>query len=265
MMMGGVQFHGKALLSWRVALLPFLGGEELYRQFRLNESWDSPHNRQLLKRMPPVYGPAGAKPGSTHFQVFVGPNAGFEKHRGLHFADIADGLSNTILIVNAGNAVPWTKPEDLTYDPDQPLPELGDESAEGIQAVGFDGAFHMLKRNIEEPILRALITRNGGEVIDFDQARRPDRKRSLGAGDRIALREENDQLKQELTQIHKDLDRFRAELEAIAKTEQTNEETRKLTDENAMLRDQLEEARDKLKALAEQLRQLKHKQRGAKK
>ncbi len=39
-------------LSWRVHLLPFLGHNALYKQFRLEEPWDSPHNQQLLSSMP---------------------------------------------------------------------------------------------------------------------------------------------------------------------------------------------------------------------
>ncbi|MEM6979391.1 MAG: DUF1559 domain-containing protein, partial [Planctomycetota bacterium] len=46
---------GTPLLSWRVALLPFLGHQDLYQQFHLDESWDSPHNRQLIQLMPEEY------------------------------------------------------------------------------------------------------------------------------------------------------------------------------------------------------------------
>ena len=48
---------GKPLLSWRVALLPFLGEKGLYEQFHLDEPWDSPHNKLLLDQMPNVYAP----------------------------------------------------------------------------------------------------------------------------------------------------------------------------------------------------------------
>jgi len=54
-------------------------------------------------------------------------------------ADIIDGTSNTIMIVKAGTAVPWSKPDDLVYDPDQPLPELSDDPTETLQAAFFDG------------------------------------------------------------------------------------------------------------------------------
>lgn len=54
---------GRPLLSWRVAILPFLelegegvkGTEALYKQFRLDEPWDSPHNKALLSKMPAPY------------------------------------------------------------------------------------------------------------------------------------------------------------------------------------------------------------------
>src|SRR5262245_11913758 len=70
---------GKALLSWRVAILPYVEQDNLYRQFRLDEPWDSPHNKKLIARMPAVFGPAGqgAAAGRTAFQYIVGPGAVF--------------------------------------------------------------------------------------------------------------------------------------------------------------------------------------------
>ena len=41
--------EGVPLLSWRVLILPFLGEQELYRRFRLDEPWNSPHNVPLLQ------------------------------------------------------------------------------------------------------------------------------------------------------------------------------------------------------------------------
>lgn len=70
---------GKALLSWRVAILPYLEQDALYRQFRLNESWDSEHNLKLLAKMPDVmrvgYEPKDAT--HTHYQVFAGVGTPF--------------------------------------------------------------------------------------------------------------------------------------------------------------------------------------------
>ncbi|MBV9126015.1 MAG: DUF1559 domain-containing protein, partial [Planctomycetes bacterium] len=39
---------GRPLLSWRVAILPYIEQQNLYNQFRLDEPWDSPTNKKLL-------------------------------------------------------------------------------------------------------------------------------------------------------------------------------------------------------------------------
>lgn len=47
--------EGKPLYGWRVLLLPFLGENELYEKFNLEELWDSPHNIVFSKKSPEVY------------------------------------------------------------------------------------------------------------------------------------------------------------------------------------------------------------------
>src|SRR5262249_13356004 len=73
---------GKARLSWRVAILPYLDEMALYRQFNLEEPWDSPHNKGLLPLMPKVYEVPGdrktAPKGRTFYRAFVGPGAVFD-------------------------------------------------------------------------------------------------------------------------------------------------------------------------------------------
>jgi prepilin-type processing-associated H-X9-DG protein len=81
-------------------------------------------------------------------------------------AEFADGTSNTLMIAEAAKPVPWTKPEDLSHDPNKPLPKLGGHTPGGFNAAFCDGSVRFILQNIKEPILRALITRNGGEVID---------------------------------------------------------------------------------------------------
>ncbi len=168
--------HGQPLLSWRVLILPYLEDpsmQALFDRFKLDEPWDSPHNMELLAVMPKVYaiGP-DAKPGKTHTyrQVFVGKGAAFEGTEGLRVPeDFPDGLSNTILIVEGGEPVPWTKPQDIPFATDRPLPQLATVRVGGYEAAYADGSVHFLKKDLPEKILRALITRNGGEEIpNFD-------------------------------------------------------------------------------------------------
>src|SRR5262249_55759444 len=75
---------GKPALSWRVALLPYLEQQALYDRFHLDEPWDSPHNKELIKEMPTVFNcpeRTDAAPGTTTYRVFTGPGALFEAGR----------------------------------------------------------------------------------------------------------------------------------------------------------------------------------------
>jgi prepilin-type processing-associated H-X9-DG protein len=187
---------GKPLLSWRVAILPFIEQQNLYQQFKLDEPWDSPNNIRLVGMIPKVYlqpGEVSDGRGLTHYQVFAGPGtifddqaAALKKGRkggpggfgnvpgagqprlGLSITDIADGTSNTILIATASNPVPWTKPEDLPFGPGVPLPALGGVLQGNNFNVAFaDGSVKPIAKNAQPSLLKAAITRNGGENVNL--------------------------------------------------------------------------------------------------
>ena len=162
---------GKKLLSWRVMILPFIDQVELYQQFHLDEPWDSEHNIKLVDKMPAVFGtPAkGQKPGTTRYVAPLSANSIFGKPgKANGFADITDGTSNTIFVVEAlpGNAVVWTKPEDLVIDSKEPMKGIIDDTLEYSRAVFADGSVHQLKRTLKPSTLLKLIGMNDGEVID---------------------------------------------------------------------------------------------------
>ena len=159
---------GKPLLSWRVLLLPYLDQEALYKEFHLDEPWDSEHNKKLLAKMPKVFALPGAPEATeTYYQAFAGKGAFFEGKQGLKLPlDFPDGTSNTLMLVEAGGAVPWTKPADLPYDPDptKPLPKLGGYFRDGFNAALCDGSAHFVRKTVSDQSLRAAITRNGGDA-----------------------------------------------------------------------------------------------------
>jgi len=160
---------GKPLLSWRVAILPYIEQENLYKQFKLDEPWDSENNKELIPLMPKTYALPAAppNPGETHYRVFVGKGAAFDWIQGaLLPGDFTDGLSYTWLVVETAEGVPWTKPDELEYDPEKPLPKFGTYHSGGFNALFADGSVRLIFPTVKEKTLRALITRAGGEVVD---------------------------------------------------------------------------------------------------
>ena len=148
-------------------LLPYIEEGKLYTQFHLDEPWDSDHNKKLLEKMPTTFAPPDSqafKDHETHFQALVGKDTVFEKP-GLSIPrDIPDGLSQTILFVEAKTAVPWTKPEDIALDDGKLLPKLGDLSDGRFMAALCDGSVHIFHLTIKEDALRIWATRNNGQV-----------------------------------------------------------------------------------------------------
>jgi RNA polymerase sigma factor (sigma-70 family) len=244
---------GKALLSWRVALLPYLDENDLYKQFRLDEPWDSPHNKKLLPRMPKVYAPPGIttrEPYATFYQVFVGPHAAFEKHRGMRLADFLDGTSHTLLIVEAGHAAPWTKPEDLHFAADEPLPELGGLFPEIFNAAFADGSVLALSKKVDADLLRRAIGRDDGLVLDVNKLKAPTSRRES------ALRQQNERLKQEWDRERERIETLRREKEILQEMVQSAE-TERLEQENAKLEEALRNTREEVERLKEEIEHLK--------
>jgi hypothetical protein len=163
---------GKPLLSWRVAILPYIEQQALYNEFHLDEAWDSPHNKPLSETLVQVYAPLqGDAVGTnmTYYQGLVGNGAFFEECEAAKIQDITDGTSNTIAVIEAARPVPWAKPEDVPFDPDKDPPRLGGLGfAGGYNAAFADGSVHFLKETIDPETLKALFTRAGGEVISAD-------------------------------------------------------------------------------------------------
>jgi hypothetical protein len=157
----------KPLLSWRVAILTYIESGTAYREFHQDEPWDSEHNKKLLDRMPKVYEQPGrpAPKGYTYYQVFTGKDTIFDGGKQLKLVQIPDGLSNTILVVEGAEAVPWTKPEDIPFTAEGPLPKLPEEFLVGM----CDGsARYVNRKKVSDQTLRYAIMHNDGQVLGPD-------------------------------------------------------------------------------------------------
>jgi serine/threonine protein kinase len=164
--------EGTPLLSWRVLLLPYLDQNDLFKQFRLDEPWNGPNNGKLLDKMPLVFAPVRGEtmlPFATFYQVFTGKSTLFEGAKGMKKPAITP--CNTILVVEASDCVPWTKPQDVTYRPDQPLPKLGGVFNAGFNVALCDERVFFVRRSVQEKTMRALITPYGAEPFDWENDR----------------------------------------------------------------------------------------------
>jgi len=166
---------GKPLLSWRVLILPYLEQDALYKEFHLDEPWDSEHNRALIDRMPPTYHcPAGSSKradlGKTTYLTPRGKATIFPGSEGIKIQKITDGTSNTIFVVDAANdrAVTWTKPDDWDVDPKLDLKGIFGHHPGGTPFSFADGSVRFIKETVDPKTLEMLITRDGGEVISSD-------------------------------------------------------------------------------------------------
>jgi hypothetical protein len=161
--------NGKRLLSWRVAILPYIEQGEMHKQFHFDEPWDSEHNRQFIARIPQIYrSPASkAAQGKTVYLVPRGDETMFPGTEGVKLQDVRDGLSNTLMVVAASDkqAVEWTRPDDWTLSAENPTKGLGGHFEGVFEAAMGDGSVRMLKLNIDQKVLKALFTRNGNEKV----------------------------------------------------------------------------------------------------
>lgn len=174
-----VDKEGKPLLSWRVHILPFIEEEALYRQFHLDEPWDSEHNRKLIEKMPKTLrSPKSvAAPGMTNYLGIASPGGVFDRPtinagrtQGLSMASITDGTSNTLAVVEANDAsaVIWTKPADFVPEEKDPHNGLLGMYPGGFQAGFVDGSVRFVAERITAETLRNLFHRADGNVIDRD-------------------------------------------------------------------------------------------------
>jgi hypothetical protein len=164
--------QGRPLLSWRVALLPHLGYERLYQQFRLDEPWDSPHNRALIAQMPAIYQPGRgeSRSGETVYQRIRGPRTAHDPAGKTHPLTIPDGADTTLLVCEARNPVIWTQPADIPFDPDQVWPALGGLFDDGdFHVLMCDGVVYRIRRDASEEEVKKLIVTNDGKKVDFEK------------------------------------------------------------------------------------------------
>ena len=169
----GRDADGRPLLSWRVHLLPYLEANDLYKQFHMDEPWDSEHNKTLLPKMPKLFALSDDLPeGMTDVIAPYGDNTIFGHTRSVSFRDVLDGTSNTVMCFEAApeHAVPWTKPDDFQFDPkaEDAMVRFGQPDAEKFAVLWTDASVEMASKSAPAWIIQALIDFKDGETVDRD-------------------------------------------------------------------------------------------------
>ena len=171
-----VDSDGRRLHSWRVELLPFMEEKPLYEEIRRDEQWNSDHNQRVgARRIPMLECPADRRQrddATTDFVAVVDSTTAWPGSIGVRSRDFADGMSKTIVHVEAsGMNVSWIEPRDLTLEQalminDRDVVETINSRHNGVAHVTFaDGATRAISKDIDPDLLRALLTRNGGEDV----------------------------------------------------------------------------------------------------
>jgi hypothetical protein len=168
----------KPLLSWRVALLPYVEQQALYNEFKLDEPWDSEHNKKLIEKMPKLYAPVAkpGKPGYTHMQMVVGPSALQPPVARIPFS-FPDGTANTIAVVEAAEPVIWTKPDDVMF-PDKELPKdfrkkFGGQFPGGFNVALWDGSVRFIPDSMSDRTLTLALNPSDGQVLPAEWNPKP--------------------------------------------------------------------------------------------
>jgi hypothetical protein len=169
--------QGKALHSWRVALLPYLGADarSIYAQYKMEEPWDSPHNSAVTSRTPEAYRcPADDTiiSAETSYVLVVGPGTIFDGKQAAttQRADAGDGAQMTLMIVEShGSGIGWAEPRDIDIvqlargvNPTA-LQTVRSKHDDGAFGATCDGTILKLPAHLSGSELRGLATCNGAE------------------------------------------------------------------------------------------------------
>lgn len=183
-----VDKDGKPLHSWRVLLLPYIEQSELYEKIRLDEPWDSEHNKQFHAVDIPFFRcpSKGSKPGQCDYSVIVGDETVFKsnpKERNAQtFDDLSDGLSNTICLVERIEPVCWMDPTgEISFKDacngivcgkkakeENKKAVIGSNHAGGINVGFWDGSVRFVAETINLDIWEILIHCDDGEAVSAE-------------------------------------------------------------------------------------------------
>ncbi|MCA1685323.1 MAG: DUF1559 domain-containing protein [Planctomycetia bacterium] len=173
--------------SWRVLLLPFLEQQRAYNAYRFDEPWNGPNNAKLADQVGSIYLRSGLDPKTRHttsFVAVVGPETAWPGAKALRMSDIGDGTGDTLLAVEVPDGdIPWMAPVDFRFD--HMSFRINDGTGRGLgsrfggsRVATINDTVKTLRDDLPPATLRALITANGRETVDWPRIDSPRPRRN---------------------------------------------------------------------------------------
>lgn len=166
-----VDAHGKRLHSWRTLILPYVDQAPLYKRIDFSRAWNDPINAEAAKATPLVYhcpGMAGDVTRTSYLAV-VSPEGAFQPGKSTTLKDIADGSSQTLLVLEttASRCVHWMEPTDLDETGLQALAtEASTTHARGMHGLAADGSVRFFSNDELTKFGRAWLTIAGKDAVE---------------------------------------------------------------------------------------------------
>jgi len=166
---------GRPMHSWRVLILPFMEQQALYEEYDFDEPWNGPNNRRFLDVAIPTYrcpSDDSGKVAITNYLAIVGPGTAWPGSSTVKDADVVDGPSDTIHVVEVRNSgIHWIEPRDLGAAVLVPAinPKKGGAISsghrEGANVLFCDGKVEFLTDETGAAAVRAMITTSAGDEV----------------------------------------------------------------------------------------------------
>jgi len=143
-------------LGWRVHVLPYLDQNKTYVEFDLDEGHASETNTKMIDKMPKIMGKGGKDSTIAWIQSSV-----------TGFADITDGSSNTIMLIEYPAGQPWLENGGLSVEKAVEL-VTGLEDGEELIVTFYDCSTRTISNKFDKSTLENLFRPDDGNVIDMD-------------------------------------------------------------------------------------------------
>jgi hypothetical protein len=163
---------GTPLYSWRVLILPFLGYEDLYKEFQLDKPHDHPSNLSLLSKMPKEFASPNTDALSaqqSNYVLLTGAGTLFPASGPLTPKNTDDP---TLLLVQTREGLGnWMEPGDIDVDRGvrpgpRPMRDIGGIQKDSFVSVSTSGESFRIPNSVPANVLDSLISPNGNENVD---------------------------------------------------------------------------------------------------